>query len=209
MIYTGYFAKTKFYIEQGLQVVSIAGKAPDFYKGPKYPSLAPSYNMFMDWKKGKIDNMEYTELFKKHLDTLDKEAVKRFLSSFGKDVILLCYEKPGDFCHRHIVADWIENELYMRVDEYDIDKINGRKAIIEDMKEYALEYDDFKSDYGMSYEEFEKFINDLETNPPEGYFLFKQDSDDNDVGPWYKLENKEEFLKGYELEETEDEYERY
>ena len=22
-------------------------------------------------------------------------------------VILLCYEKPTDFCHRHLVADWI------------------------------------------------------------------------------------------------------
>jgi uncharacterized protein (DUF488 family) len=22
-------------------------------------------------------------------------------------IILLCYEKPGDFCHRHLVADWL------------------------------------------------------------------------------------------------------
>ena len=30
------------------------------------------------------------------------------LASGGLDkVILLCYEKPTDFCHRHLVADWI------------------------------------------------------------------------------------------------------
>lgn len=24
----------------------------------------------------------------------------------SKDVALLCCEKPSDFCHRHLVADW-------------------------------------------------------------------------------------------------------
>ena len=23
------------------------------------------------------------------------------------DIALVCYEKPGDFCHRHLVADWL------------------------------------------------------------------------------------------------------
>ena len=32
MIYTGYFARTKQYMDNGLQVVSIAGKAPDFFE---------------------------------------------------------------------------------------------------------------------------------------------------------------------------------
>lgn len=209
MIYTGYFAKTKFYTEQGLQVISIAGKAPDFFKGPKYPSLAPSYSMFMDWKKGRIDNMEYTSQFNKHLETLDKEAVRRFLTSFDKDIVLLCYEKTGDFCHRHIVADWIENELGMRVDEYDIDKINRYNIITEELKEYYLEYDDVKSN--LTYIEFQSLLKDLEQNPPEGYFLFKEDYEDGDFdrGPWYTLKNKAEFLKDYEIEDSESLYERY
>ena len=25
-------------------------------------------------------------------------------------IVLLCYEKPGDFCHRHLVADWFGKE---------------------------------------------------------------------------------------------------
>ena len=25
----------------------------------------------------------------------------------GKDIALICYEKPSDFCHRHLVAEWL------------------------------------------------------------------------------------------------------
>ena len=28
----------------------------------------------------------------------------------GKDVILCCYEKPSDFCHRHILNDMINGD---------------------------------------------------------------------------------------------------
>lgn len=27
--------------------------------------------------------------------------------SGGKDIALICYEKPTDFCHRHLVAEWL------------------------------------------------------------------------------------------------------
>jgi hypothetical protein len=35
-----------------------------------------------------------------------------------KDSVLLCYEKPGDFCHRRLVAAWIETALNEPVEEY-------------------------------------------------------------------------------------------
>lgn len=27
--------------------------------------------------------------------------------SGGKDIALICYEKSGSFCHRHVVARWL------------------------------------------------------------------------------------------------------
>ena len=27
--------------------------------------------------------------------------------SGGSNVALVCYEKPSDFCHRHLVAGWL------------------------------------------------------------------------------------------------------
>jgi len=29
--------------------------------------------------------------------------------SQGRDIILCCYEKPEDFCHRKILADWLSD----------------------------------------------------------------------------------------------------
>lgn len=119
MIYTGYYAKLKKYEEKGLLPISIAGKAPQFYTGVQYKKFAPSWDIFSKWKSGEISNGQYTERFKKEvLGKLDKAQIKSYLNSFENDIILLCYEKSGDFCHRHIVAKWIEDELGLKVQEY-------------------------------------------------------------------------------------------
>ncbi|EJP0602850.1 hypothetical protein NVB42_001978 [Salmonella enterica] len=33
--------------------------------------------------------------------------------------VLLCWEKPGEFCHRQLVARWFRRELGIAVEEYD------------------------------------------------------------------------------------------
>ena len=117
MIYTGYFAKTKKYINDGYTTVSISGRAPEFYKGIQYKKLAPTWSIFKPWKDGEINNFEYTERFRKEvLGKLNVSEVREELESFGENVVLLCYEKAGDFCHRHIVADWLETSG-VRVEE--------------------------------------------------------------------------------------------
>jgi len=194
MIYTGYFAKLKTYENAGLIPVSIAGKAPNFYKGVQYKGLAPRWEMFNDWKKGKIDDMQYTSIFLQHLETLDKEAVRRALENFGENVILLCYEKPGDFCHRHIVADWLEFNFGWRVDEYDQIKQDRKAQVIKDLKSFYLNKEIIEHDYQI--ENADRFIQELEENPPEGYFLYKKIRNN---GMEYTLEDSQEFLKEYGL----------
>lgn len=110
-MFTGYFARLKIYKEQGLIPVAICGKSPDWYDGFQYKKLAPKWAFFKEWKDGahKGDNAYYCKHFKEEvLDTLDVEMVKKELEQFGPldKLILLCYEKTGDFCHRRLVADW-------------------------------------------------------------------------------------------------------
>lgn len=113
-MYTGYFAKLKSYEEAGLVPVSIAAKAPDWYHGAQYKKLAPKWSFFSEWKNGshKGDNDYYMQHFKTEvLDNLDPEQVVKELEGFtgvSRDkIILICYEKPGDFCHRHLVSMWL------------------------------------------------------------------------------------------------------
>lgn len=106
---TSYFAKYK-----GENAVSIAGKAPDWYKGREYKKLAPKYWFFKAYKDGDITEEEYTLCYYKEiLGFLNPETVYKEL---GENAVLLCWEKSG-FCHRHIVARWLEKELGIEIKE--------------------------------------------------------------------------------------------
>lgn len=113
-MYTGYFAKLKEYKQAGLIPISISGKAPDWYDGLEYKKLAPKWDFFSEWKYGshKGDNEYYISQF--NVKVLEETSVENILADLANlsngeldKVILLCYEKPTDFCHRHLVANWI------------------------------------------------------------------------------------------------------
>ena len=108
MIYTGYFAKLKYYKSLNLLPISICGKCPNWYDELEFKLFAPKYSFFKEWKDELITNDEYIERFKiEVLNELDKQQIYNYLTSFNQDIILLCYEKSTDFCHRHIVSEWI------------------------------------------------------------------------------------------------------
>lgn len=113
MIYTTYFGKLKS-LPKNIIPISICGKAPDLYKGLQYKKLAPKYDFFMQWKQTH-DNDYYIRCFNKQvLGILDcnKVVAELYSMSNDNDIALVCYEKPGDFCHRHLVAEWLQDADY-------------------------------------------------------------------------------------------------
>ena len=121
MIYTSYFAKLKS-LPKNIIPISICGKAPDWYKGRQYKKLAPKYEFFIKWKDNQ-DNDYYIKCYNEQvLSQLDPlKTVYELLittSAAKKDVCLLCYEKPSDFCHRHLVANWL-NKNGIKCEEYE------------------------------------------------------------------------------------------
>lgn len=118
MIYTSYFAKLK-KLPPDIIPIAICGKSPDWYKGLQYKKLAPKYGFFKIWKENH-DNDYYIDCFQKEvLNLLDADDVVNDLMklSGGKDVALICYEKPLDFCHRHLVATWLNEQVGNNVEE--------------------------------------------------------------------------------------------
>lgn len=113
MIYTSYFDNLD-RLPNNVVPISICGKAPDWYTGLQYKVLAPKYTFFMEWKQNH-DNDYYIKCFDEQvLSKLNADDVvnKLYEKSNGKDVILICYEKPSDFCHRHLVANWLNKNRY-------------------------------------------------------------------------------------------------
>lgn len=118
MIYTTYFAKLKS-LPNDIVPISICGKAPIWYSGIQYKKLAPKYDFFMQWKENH-DNDYYISCFNNQvLSELNPVQVVNDLIAMaaGRDIALVCYEKPEDFCHRHLVRDWL-NQNGFHVEEY-------------------------------------------------------------------------------------------
>jgi len=97
------------------KAVAITARNPNWYKGKYYKLLAPSLKLVQAYRSGKISEETYTDSYVETvLDKLDPQEV---FDELGKDAILLCYEKPGEFCHRRIVARWFEIALGIKVEE--------------------------------------------------------------------------------------------
>ena len=113
MIYTSYFAKYR-----GDNGVSIARAQPTKDGVPYHQALEqlrPPKWLLRGHKEGEITDAEFKHYY--------HNAVLRGLSpvAWGKRLqgkVLLCWEKPGDFCHRHIVADWLRKAGF-EVKEWD------------------------------------------------------------------------------------------
>ena len=119
MIYTGYYSKIKEYADLGLTLLSISTTKPEFAKSCiDIPQLFPSNKILWDHKKGKIDEMEYTSKYLDQLNELGVDRIIKMIQIFGDDVVLLCWESPEKFCHRHILADYINKNSGVVVEEF-------------------------------------------------------------------------------------------
>jgi len=117
---TSYYAMCKYLDVLKIPHVAISIFPPKWYRGPVFKTLAPTKEILIAAKDDIINDEEYILLFQDEiLNKLDPHQVyNNLISLYGPDIALLCFEKPGDFCHRHIVALWFENHLNINVPEW-------------------------------------------------------------------------------------------
>lgn len=130
-----------------VSITGDGGNAWGFY-GNSYKKLAPRLTLWQYYDKNP-DNLseeqlidwyikEFYELRLKDLNVY--ELLNTLENKFGDDIILLCHELPGAkinkeyFCHRRLIADWIELETGLVIPEISIDK----DETIEEEKVYDL-----------------------------------------------------------------------
>ena len=122
-IYTSYFAmrnkiKAKFKGKVCLVDISRFGLLNSGCQF-RYRKVAPDATTLKLYKKGDIDEHEYCKRYRNEtLKNLTIDEVLNILNTYKKAtgavaVVLMCYEKPNAFCHRHLLAQWItENSQY-------------------------------------------------------------------------------------------------
>ena len=149
MIYTGNYDNCK-----SGNLISISGDRGKKvgFEGKYCSLLAPKLSFWKTWEDniGKIDeyeNIKYyiREYYKQVLIYIDIEKIIREEG----EPIFLCYEDSNEFCHRHVLAEYIELKYGIKVMEIEIDELEEitskerpeyiKKKLIDVIKEEKLE----------------------------------------------------------------------
>ena len=116
MIWTSCYSNMLF-LPKSIVAISISRFPPKNWKGPVILALAPFQEILLKYKEDH-DEKWYVEAFSQQLALLDPQiAANSIHSKYGDKVALLCYEKPNQFCHRHLVAEWL-SKAGIRCEEY-------------------------------------------------------------------------------------------
>lgn len=71
--------------------------------------FAPTWDMVMGVKQGRITEAKYTDRFLSLLRERYRQNEAAFVEVLKRErVVLLCYCRAGAFCHRHLVVDVLE-----------------------------------------------------------------------------------------------------
>lgn len=123
-VYTSYFGNIR-KIPLNFSLLSIAGKTPEWFPGESLKIFAPKYDWWKEWHEkfhDTPDSYDSVEFYTKRytetvLSKIDVQQVRTMFENLRGTPCLLCYERPEKFCHRHLVADFL-NKNEFEVEEF-------------------------------------------------------------------------------------------
>lgn len=117
MLYTSYFSSKKYDINKS---ISIALWTPSWYLEKVvdsiYYSLQPSKFLVTEFKVGNLSQEDYACYYFAILENLRKVTPEKVCKDLKDGMVMLCYEKSNEFCHRHLVRKWL-NEAGFECEE--------------------------------------------------------------------------------------------
>ena len=142
--------------------VSISGDGGERvgYSGQTYKKLAPRLSTYIEYSNNldelyklkeditlyaefrrKIEDKYIENYYETRLKDLNvEELLEKLKSKFGEEIILLCYEELHMFCHRRILADWIELKSGVVISEISVKDGNVKILKAIDYKDRLKKY---------------------------------------------------------------------
>jgi len=129
IIYTSNYARQA----NNPRAFGISAVTPDWFNGYTLPKLAPTMGMVSKIKDGG-NNYNAEDYTKDYIELLEERGIdaEELVNSLPNEAMLLCYESPGDFCHRHVLTKWIQEQTGVIIPEWK--NIVETKADIKDIQ---------------------------------------------------------------------------
>lgn len=87
----------------------------------EYKLLAPSSDNVFKLKNNKMSQEDFINAYIDKLKGLDLEQILEDLYDYegimDTEIVLLCYEKSTDFCHRHILREYLNENFNTNITE--------------------------------------------------------------------------------------------
>lgn len=142
--FTSYYANYR-NVPKDFLCVGISRIIPNYFKDSQFENfiwskdnfMAPSLELLLDKKNGKISEEEYS---KRYITELTSRVnlytgfsdLSEWFQAFDnnlsqnqtewKSVVFMCYEKPTEFCHRHILRKVLNNYYHILIEELNLVK---------------------------------------------------------------------------------------
>tara|TARA_B100000768_G_scaffold69069_1_gene66477 strand:+ start:276 stop:620 length:345 start_codon:yes stop_codon:yes gene_type:complete len=99
----------------------------------EYKALAPNYKLINSFKKKLISEDKFIVLYKEQLSELNPKNVIEHLNFITGDFepVLMCHCAKTKFCHRHLVADWLEKELGVNIVEFNVTDFERKQGYLK------------------------------------------------------------------------------
>ena len=116
-LYTSYYTKVLKEETSDCILVQVSNTKPDWFSKElvSLESLAPSWKLINLFKNGVIDMDKFSDDYIRELDSkIDGAVIKKALEQMCSlcdvdNVILVCWEKDYENCHRTPLAQWLED----------------------------------------------------------------------------------------------------
>ena len=129
---TGCFKQVDDVQINGFISISLYPSKNEFVKY-EYKSLAPNWKLIENLNKKKITEDQFINSYEDQLVSLSANKVYEDLVNLvsGFEPIIMTSISKKKFCHRHLVAEWLENELGIIIEEYKFGKVIRSKGYMK------------------------------------------------------------------------------
>ena len=126
MLYTSYYGNPHLDPDKAF-LVRISNSAPGgFPLNFVFQEAIPSWETIVGpYKDGTITENDFVIRYRRQINSktftvlLALDTIREQAKGLGfQDIVFLCYEKPGRFCHRRVFAEWLQEKTGETVEEY-------------------------------------------------------------------------------------------